>query len=116
MVVPKFVSLAKQGLPITVYGDGAQRRTFCHVTDCVDLMLNVAFGNHGFRRVFNVGNPHNGTTIMDLALRVTRMFDSRAPVMFSPRDVNDFTRELSPDDVVPHEFRYSLRDILEDFR
>ena len=42
MVIPNFVSQALSGRPITVYGDGQQRRCFCHVSDVVralgDLM------------------------------------------------------------------------------
>ena len=35
MVVPRFVGQALDGRPVTVYGDGTQRRCFCHVSDVV---------------------------------------------------------------------------------
>src|SRR4051812_30989417 len=38
MVVPSFVRQALAEQPITVYGDGSQRRCFCHVVDVVGAL------------------------------------------------------------------------------
>ena len=35
MVVPRFITQAMQGKPLTVYGDGTQTRSFCDVRDTV---------------------------------------------------------------------------------
>ncbi len=40
-VVPRFVNLALRGEPVTVYGDGAQTRCFCHVSDVVRALLGL---------------------------------------------------------------------------
>ena len=40
MVLPRFVSQALAGKPITVYGDGTQTRCFTYVGDAVDAMMN----------------------------------------------------------------------------
>ncbi len=56
MVAPRFVAQAVANEPITVFGDGAQTRSFCDVRDTV-VALN-ALANHAGREtlVANVGN------------------------------------------------------------
>ena len=41
MVIPNFVTQALAGRPITVYGDGTQRRCFCHVSDVVRALSQL---------------------------------------------------------------------------
>lgn len=42
MVVPRFVRQALSGEPVTVYGDGSQRRCFCDVRDTVRGLAALA--------------------------------------------------------------------------
>src|SRR3989454_11711272 len=39
--IPAFLSQAPTGAPITVFGDGAQTRSFCYVTDLVEGLLRL---------------------------------------------------------------------------
>ena len=39
-VIPKFVKLALNNLPIPIYGDGFQTRTFIYIDDNIDTILN----------------------------------------------------------------------------
>ena len=41
MVVPTFVQQALAGEPVTVYGDGTQRRCFCHVADVARALADL---------------------------------------------------------------------------
>jgi UDP-glucose 4-epimerase len=50
------------GEPLTVVGDGEQRRDFVHVSDVVNANIMSAFGNvesESFGQVYNVGNGIN---------------------------------------------------------
>lgn len=68
-VLPRFVKQAMADDDITVFGDGSQVRAFTHVKDIVDgLVLAMERGESG--EVYNLGNPDNRITIMDLAKRV----------------------------------------------
>jgi UDP-glucose 4-epimerase len=55
MVVPRFVEQALKGAPISVYGDGTQRRCFCHVADVVRALLGLVDSREAEGQVFNVG-------------------------------------------------------------
>ena len=39
MVLPRFVDAALAGKPLSVYGDGEQKRCFCYVQDTVDALI-----------------------------------------------------------------------------
>jgi UDP-glucuronate decarboxylase len=40
-VVSNFIVQALNGDPITVYGDGAQTRSFCYVDDLIDALMRL---------------------------------------------------------------------------
>lgn len=56
MVIPRFVKQALAGEPITVHGDGAQRRAFAHVSDAVGAIHKLSVTPEAVGEVFNVGN------------------------------------------------------------
>jgi nucleoside-diphosphate-sugar epimerase len=68
-VLPRFVQQALAGLPLTVFGDGKQKRCFTSVEDVVDAILLITDAKvHG--EIYNVGNPANICTINELAKKV----------------------------------------------
>jgi UDP-glucose 4-epimerase len=79
MVVPRFVRQAMEGQPLTVFGDGSQRRCFTSVHDVVSCMLALAECPAAVGQVVNVGNPRE-ISISDLAALVCRIVGSNSPV------------------------------------
>lgn len=69
MVIPRFVTQALQGKPITVYGDGHQTRCFLHVADAVKAFILLAEIESTIGHVFNIGSTQE-VRILDLARRV----------------------------------------------
>jgi UDP-glucose 4-epimerase len=69
MVVPRFVAQATAGDPVTVYGDGTQRRCFCSVTDVVDALTTLIDHEPAYGEVINVGSQEE-CSILELAERV----------------------------------------------
>ena len=55
--VPIFVRKALLGEPITLYGDGSQRRDFVYVEDALDAFMRVALSEEAAGEVFNLGHP-----------------------------------------------------------
>jgi UDP-glucose 4-epimerase len=79
MVVPRFVSAAVSGSPLSVYGDGEQIRCFCHVSDAVRALLLVMDSDKAIGEVFNVGNNEQ-ISIMDLAKKVIAVTGSSSVI------------------------------------
>lgn len=80
MVVPRFVEQALKGAPISVYGDGTQRRCFCHVSDVVQALLGLVDSREAEGQVFNVG-ANEEISIAGLADTVTTQLDSRSDII-----------------------------------
>ena len=75
MVVPRVVQQAMDGEPLTVFGDGSQRRCFTNVHDVVTALLALAKTPAAVGQVVNVGNPRE-ISIVDLAALVCRLVGS----------------------------------------
>ena len=80
MVVPRFVEAALKGTPLTVYGDGTQRRCFCHVADAVTALIGLLDSREAEGQVFNVGSTEE-ISIAGLAERVTEQLSSDSPIV-----------------------------------
>jgi UDP-glucuronate decarboxylase len=88
-VVSNFVHQALRGEPLTLYGEGAQTRSFCYVDDLVDgLVALMAAGGADAHRPVNLGNPHE-ISIAELAERILALTGSTAPVRYRPLPVDD---------------------------
>jgi UDP-glucose 4-epimerase len=85
MVVPRFVRQALRGEDVTVYGDGRQRRCFCHVTDTVGALLALLDNPGAEGEVFNVGSQEE-VTIDELAAIVIDMTGSSSTIVHIPYD------------------------------
>ena len=83
MVMPRFVSQALAGDPITVYGDGEQMRSFTYVKDVVKAMADMALVPSAEGQVFNVGSDKE-TTINDLAKLLRRVLNSNSEIIYIP--------------------------------
>ena len=58
LMIAKFARLAKEGLPLTVHGDGSARRDFIHVDDVANAFY-VAMKSKVKNEVFNIGTEEN---------------------------------------------------------
>ena len=85
MVIPNFVRQALTGAPITVYGDGQQRRAFGYVGDVVGALVRLVQEPLAVGGVFNIGNPEE-VSVLDLARRVKALTNSTSEIEFIPYD------------------------------
>ncbi len=83
MVIPRFVQQALKGEPITVYGDGKQVRSFCHVADTVRGLIGMMETPGLEGEIFNVGNDEP-ITIEELAHKVKAMANSNSEIVYVP--------------------------------
>jgi len=85
MVIPTFVKQALSGLPITVYGDGTQRRAFTDVSDVVGGLVKLVAEPRAVGQVFNIGNTEE-ISIAGLAERVKSATGSTSEIVYIPYD------------------------------
>ena len=88
-VIPAFVSLALQGQPLTVFGDGSQTRSFCYVSDLIDGFIRLIESEE--TRPCNLGNPVE-QSIAALAVRVNQIVGNPAGIVEKPLPEDDPTR------------------------
>jgi len=86
-VVSNFIVQALRGQPITIYGDGAQTRSFCYVDDLIDGMVRMMEQTKAIGPV-NIGNPAE-FTIKSLAEQVIRLTGSKSTIQFKERPADD---------------------------
>ncbi len=89
-VVSNFIVQALRGEPITIYGDGAQTRSFCYVSDLVDALVRM-METDDFTGPVNLGNPGE-FTIRQLAEMVIELTESKSRIEFKPLPPNDPVR------------------------
>jgi UDP-glucuronate decarboxylase len=92
-VVSNFVTQALRNIPLTVYGDGSQTRSFCYVSDLVEGLMRLMNGN--FIGPVNLGNPEE-YTILELASAVQELVNPNAEIQFKPLPQDD-PRRRRPD-------------------
>ncbi|MEI6437653.1 MAG: UDP-glucuronic acid decarboxylase family protein, partial [Candidatus Omnitrophota bacterium] len=92
-VVPNFIYQALKGLPITIYGDGKQTRSFCYVSDeaagIIKLLLSREPGP------VNIGNPHEFNMI-EFAKIVLELTGGKSKLVFEPLPEDD-PKQRKPD-------------------
>jgi UDP-glucose 4-epimerase len=86
MVLPRLVRQAIAGKNLTVFGDGEQRRCFCHVFDTVRALVALLDHRDAIGDVFNVGAPYE-TSINDLARAIVEAVGSSSRTVHVPYDV-----------------------------
>ena len=122
MVVPRFVQQAVSGEPITVFGGGAQTRSFCDVRDTVVALEALASRAGRNTVVANVGNDRE-ISIRDLAELVIQRSGSSSTIQDVPlreaygEDFEDIRRRR-PDlsrlrELTGFQHRYTLEDTID---
>ena len=91
--IPTFVRQALAGLPLTIFGDGSQTRSFCYVTDLIRGLIALAESGH--HEPVNIGNPDE-FTLLALAEQVIDAAGSSSEIIFSELPVDD-PRQRRPD-------------------
>jgi len=85
MVIPTFVRQALAGHPITVFGDGTQRRSFTYVGDVVDGLIRLMNEPKAVGQVFNIGNGEE-ISMRALAEKIKAMTASASDIVTIPYD------------------------------
>ncbi len=90
-VIPAFIEAALGRQPFPIQGTGNQTRSFCFVTDLVDVLLRVAFGQGLAGEVFNIGNPHE-VSVLEVAEVIAQLLGIESQFEFLPAAADDPAR------------------------
>jgi UDP-glucuronate decarboxylase len=90
-VVSNFIVQALKGEDITVYGSGAQTRSFCYVDDLIEGFMRLMASPDDFTGPVNLGNPSE-FTILELARKVIDITGSKSKIVFKPLPSDDPTQ------------------------
>lgn len=120
MVLPRFIDAAKSNKPLTIYGNGEQVRSFCHISDAIEYLLILENING---EIFNLGTGYP-ISIKYLALRVMALTGSQSQINYVPyadafskhhgdisNRIPDLTKLKYMSGYLP---RYDLDDIIRD--
>lgn len=94
-VVSNFIVQALKGLPLNLYGNGSQSRSFCYVSDLIDGIYKVLMLEREISTPINLGNP-NEFTVRELAEIVLELTNSRSSTVNNPLPQDD-PKQRKPD-------------------
>ena len=89
-VVSNFIVAALKGEPIVIHGEGKQTRSFCYVTELVDVLYRM-MKSENFTGPVNTGNPVE-FTIIELAEKVLKMTNSVSKIVYVDERADDPVR------------------------
>ena len=113
-VVGLFLRQKSFGQPLTIVGDGTQRRDFTHVDDVVNANIlamqhQELYGNSGvFGKVYNVGTGKNHSV-----LELARMISDE--VKFIPARIGEAYITLANNDKIKYTFNWEPTKRIEDY-
>lgn len=118
MVVPRFISQALRGEPLTVYGDGKQSRVFTYVADVVEALIRLSEAPEAMGEVFNVASDQE-FTVLRLAEMVVARTGSRSSIVHVPYaevygpDFEDLSRRAADTSRLEKLIGYTCQTTLE---
>jgi UDP-glucuronate decarboxylase len=86
-VVSNFITQALANDDLTVYGDGAQTRSFCYVSDLVNG-LEKLMNKKNFTGPVNLGNPLE-LTVKEIAEKIISLTGSKSKLAYKPLPKDD---------------------------
>lgn len=85
-VVSNFIVQALKGEDLTVYGKGAQSRSFCYIDDLIKGILKIM--EIDYKMPLNLGNPKE-FKVIDLAHIILKLTKSKSKIKFLPLPEDD---------------------------
>lgn len=87
-VVSNFITQALSGLPITIYGDGSQTRSFMYIDDLIEALVRMTETAKNVTGPVNLGNPDE-RSVNELADMVIALTGSHSQLIHTPLPKDD---------------------------
>lgn len=92
-VMPRFARAVLEDRPPTIFGEGTQKRSFCHVSDAAEGVYQVLTNEQANSNVFNIGNDAGTISMRDLAYKVVALSGKKIEPVFIDMEHANRTRE-----------------------
>jgi len=111
-VIGLWRSQAEKGGPITVVGDGKQRRDFTHIEDIVDALILIAFSNETEKEAWELGSGKNYSL-----LEVYELFKKRFGVekVHLPDQKGNYRETIREDNAALDKLGWKQKERLKDY-
>lgn len=112
-VIPKFITAALKGEPLTVFGDGEQSRDFTYIENVVQANLLAMESNQAVGKVYNVacGGRY---TLNQLLRQLEAILGHKLEVQYLPPRAGDVKHSMASIDAALLDLGYSVRVSFED--
>jgi nucleoside-diphosphate-sugar epimerase len=87
-VISNFVTQALEGIPLTLYGDGSQTRSFCYVDDTIRALRQMMETSEADGQIINIGSPQE-YTIKKVAEMIVQLAQSPSSFVYLPLPLDD---------------------------
>lgn len=74
-IIPRFFSQILNKKPITIFSNGKQTRSYCHIYDATTMIIKIIFSGKKF--VYNVGNPYEEISAERLAKKIVKIYKKK---------------------------------------
>ena len=119
-VIPRFIARARQGRPVTIFGDGTQSRDFSYVDNVVEGNLRAIVAPRAEGQILNVACGER-ITLLDVVEELQEIFGHEIEVRHEDRRIGDVphshadvSRAAEEIGYVPHvPFREGLRRLVD---
>ena len=91
--LPAFIGQALRGEDMTVFGSGAQTRSFCYVDDLVEGIYRLLLSD--YHQPVNIGNPSE-ISLKDFAEEVLKLTGNKVKIIYKPLPADD-PKQRKPD-------------------
>jgi len=77
-IIPTFINQIYKLKTLTVFDNGKQKRSYCHIYDAIIMIIYIIF--KGTRFVYNVGNSTEEISANKLAIKIKRLLKSKVKI------------------------------------
>lgn len=112
-VVSRFLLQSMDGNDVTVFGDGAQTRSFCYVSDTLTGLLRLIEKDGLAGQAVNIGSNAE-TSVIDLARKIIQISSSSSRISLHPFPPGDHHRRLPDVEKARKILQWSAQVGLED--
>ncbi|WZY01124.1 NAD-dependent epimerase/dehydratase family protein [Bacillus sp. FSL W7-1360] len=112
--VKSMIERALMNEPITIYGDGAQIRSWCYVDDMIEALFLTLTHPNAVGESFNIGNKNTTLTTYHLANTIIRVLSSQSVIHYGTKNYADIELRMPNTDKAKDVLQFEAKIDLEE--